>query len=98
MSGALHLHRGATDQNKLDIRVKQSANRLFKFHFFDRWRAPARRSSCKALAPLDNFFALSVGVKARFSTSRVRSTPYFLAFASILPRGGRAINRRARFL
>jgi hypothetical protein len=36
MSGALHLHRGATDQNKLDVRVKQSAKRLFKFHFFDR--------------------------------------------------------------
>src|SRR6266550_4117160 len=98
MGGALHLHRGAADQNKLDTGVKQNAKRLFKVHFFDRCCSPASRSACRAAAPLDSFFALSVGVSERFSISRVRSTPYFLAFASLLPRGGRAINCRARFL
>jgi len=98
MSGALHLHCGTTDQNELDIRVKQGAKRLFEFHLFDRCRSPARRRARRDFAPWDNFLALSVGVSERLSTSKVRSTPYFLAAASLLFLGGRAINCSARFL
>jgi hypothetical protein len=36
VSRALHLHGGSADQDELNIRVEQGANRVFKVHFFDR--------------------------------------------------------------